>query len=280
MRHVAQQGDHGRGSRYPFVSNAFFDSTRRVHPAKKKGATRPRIGIFVLESLVPRPAGAFRHAYQAVAMSALFRTSKPQESSIRPSWTMHERMSRTLFQTACVTLRSSGPPNSRLLEAVSFCPFAIARPSLTRPSALSMNRVGLRVNQKLVLRGRPQWARTSADCRRAVSRGQRSSRPVWHGAAQASRICVERGMGWPERGSRDHVFPGRSTAYGPEAAEFASRDEACDYCAHLTATHYENFSVVTWLTPREHRPALQSIYAFCRWSDDLGDEIGDPCAIG
>ena len=43
----------------------------------------------------------------------------------------------------------------------------------------------------------------------------------------------------------------------------------------LTATHYENFSVVTWLTPREHRPAFQSIYAFCRWSDDLGDEVGD-----
>ena len=48
------------------------------------------------------------------------------------------------------------------------------------------------------------------------------------------------------------------------------------YCARLTATHYENFSVVTWLTPREHRPAFQSIYAFCRWSDDLGDEVGDP----
>ena len=64
--------------------------------------------------------------------------------------------------------------------------------------------------------------------------------------------------------------------YGPEAAERVSRDEAYAYCAHLTATHYENFSVVTWLTPREHRPAFQSIYAFCRWSDDLGDEIGDP----
>ena len=64
--------------------------------------------------------------------------------------------------------------------------------------------------------------------------------------------------------------------YGPEAVERVSRDEARAYCAHLTATHYENFSVVTWLTPREHRPAFQSIYAFCRWSDDLGDEIGDP----
>jgi squalene synthase HpnC len=64
--------------------------------------------------------------------------------------------------------------------------------------------------------------------------------------------------------------------YGPEAAGSASREEAIAYCAQLTATHYENFSVVTRLTPREHRPAFQSIYAFCRWSDDLGDEIGDP----
>ena len=45
--------------------------------------------------------------------------------------------------------------------------------------------------------------------------------------------------------------------------------------AQLTSGHYENFSVVTWLTPREHRAAFQSIYAFCRWSDDLGDEVGE-----
>jgi squalene synthase HpnC len=64
--------------------------------------------------------------------------------------------------------------------------------------------------------------------------------------------------------------------YGPPVCEPVSRQEALDYCARLTATHYENFSVVTWLTPRAHRPAFQSVYAFCRWSDDLGDEIGDP----
>ena len=29
-----------------------------------------------------------------------------------------------------------------------------------------------------------------------------------------------------------------------------SREDALEYCAGLTATHYENFSVVTWLTPR------------------------------
>ena len=64
--------------------------------------------------------------------------------------------------------------------------------------------------------------------------------------------------------------------FGPDSAERVSRSEALEYCARLTATHYENFSVVTWLTPRAYRPAFQSLYAFCRWSDDLGDEIGDP----
>jgi squalene synthase HpnC len=63
--------------------------------------------------------------------------------------------------------------------------------------------------------------------------------------------------------------------FGPGGSDRLSRDEALAYCARLTAGHYENFSVVTWLTPREHRAAFQSIYAFCRWSDDLGDEVGD-----
>lgn len=63
--------------------------------------------------------------------------------------------------------------------------------------------------------------------------------------------------------------------YGPDASYSMTLAEARAYCARLTATHYENFSVVTWLTPRRLRPAFQSIYAFCRWSDDLGDEVGD-----
>jgi squalene synthase HpnC len=64
--------------------------------------------------------------------------------------------------------------------------------------------------------------------------------------------------------------------FGPPALEALSREQSLDYCARLTASHYENFSVVTRLTPREHRAAFRSIYAFCRWSDDLADEVGDP----
>lgn len=63
--------------------------------------------------------------------------------------------------------------------------------------------------------------------------------------------------------------------FGPESAVRVSREEALDYCAQLTAAHYENFSVVTHLTPPHLIPAFRAVYAFCRWSDDLGDEVGD-----
>jgi squalene synthase HpnC len=72
------------------------------------------------------------------------------------------------------------------------------------------------------------------------------------------------------------AFADDLSRYGPGSSARVTRDEALAYCARLTATHYENFSVVTRLTPPDHRPAFRSIYAFCRWSDDLGDEVGDP----
>jgi squalene synthase HpnC len=74
----------------------------------------------------------------------------------------------------------------------------------------------------------------------------------------------------------DMTFREDLRQFGPGSEYCASREEALAYCARLTASHYENFNVVTWLTPRVHRPAFQSIYAFCRWSDDLGDEVGEP----
>jgi squalene synthase HpnC len=63
--------------------------------------------------------------------------------------------------------------------------------------------------------------------------------------------------------------------FGPSASCALGLEDARAYCANLTATHYENFSVVTWLTPARLRPAFRAVYAFCRWSDDLGDEVGD-----
>jgi squalene synthase HpnC len=55
-----------------------------------------------------------------------------------------------------------------------------------------------------------------------------------------------------------------------------SLDTARAYCERLARSHYENFSVATWFLPEKLRPHFYSIYAYCRISDDLGDEVGDP----
>jgi len=54
--------------------------------------------------------------------------------------------------------------------------------------------------------------------------------------------------------------------------------EAQEYCAHLAQTHYENFSVASWFLPRRLRQHFFNVYAYCRISDDLGDEVGDTAA--
>ena len=51
--------------------------------------------------------------------------------------------------------------------------------------------------------------------------------------------------------------------------------EAQEYCRRLARTHYENFSVATWFLPRSLRQHFFNVYAYCRISDDLGDETGD-----
>jgi squalene synthase HpnC len=52
-------------------------------------------------------------------------------------------------------------------------------------------------------------------------------------------------------------------------------DEARAYCKQLAESHYENFHVASWFLPKALRPHYHSIYAYCRISDDLGDEVGD-----
>ena len=52
-------------------------------------------------------------------------------------------------------------------------------------------------------------------------------------------------------------------------------DEARAYCRRLAESHYENFHVASWFLPKRLRPHFHSIYAYCRISDDLGDEVGN-----
>lgn len=63
---------------------------------------------------------------------------------------------------------------------------------------------------------------------------------------------------------------------GPPAATGSSSvplDDAYRYCADLARSHYENFNVGGWITPRDKLPHVHAIYAWCRMVDDLGDEV-------
>ncbi len=64
--------------------------------------------------------------------------------------------------------------------------------------------------------------------------------------------------------------------YGPETVSTLrlSRAQAQAYCSQLTRSHYENFSVATLLLPRRLLRHFHSVYAYCRWADDLADETG------
>ncbi|MGA8042310.1 MAG: squalene synthase HpnC [Terracidiphilus sp.] len=59
----------------------------------------------------------------------------------------------------------------------------------------------------------------------------------------------------------------------PEVAP--SLADAQAWCRELAESHYENFHVATWFLPRPLLPHFHAVYAYCRISDDLGDEVGD-----
>ncbi|HYP14438.1 MAG TPA: squalene synthase HpnC [Bryobacteraceae bacterium] len=62
----------------------------------------------------------------------------------------------------------------------------------------------------------------------------------------------------------------------PEALERQwSLQESLSYTRWLATHHYENFQVVSFLLPKRLHADFYNVYAFCRWADDLGDEIGD-----
>ena len=60
----------------------------------------------------------------------------------------------------------------------------------------------------------------------------------------------------------------------------SSLRSARDWCERYTREHQENFTVVSWFLPRELRGPMFAVYAFCRYTDDLGDEAaGDRLAL-
>ena len=74
-------------------------------------------------------------------------------------------------------------------------------------------------------------------------------------------------------------FDAELARWGPQSAGKLhaappSLAEARAYCLHVTRSHYENFTVASWLLPGRLRPHFHAVYAYCRWADDLADEAG------
>jgi squalene synthase HpnC len=84
--------------------------------------------------------------------------------------------------------------------------------------------------------------------------------------------------------SRVATLAANAAAWGRLPAEYAipaqapSLAAAQEYCRRLARSHYENFSVASWFLPPGLRQHFFNVYAYCRISDDLGDEVGDPAA--
>jgi phytoene/squalene synthetase len=61
-------------------------------------------------------------------------------------------------------------------------------------------------------------------------------------------------------------------------------DSAQQYTRYLATHHYENFNVASWLLPKALHQHFYNLYGYCRWADDLGDEVakrnGIDCWIG
>ena len=83
-------------------------------------------------------------------------------------------------------------------------------------------------------------------------------------ASDSRTAAIPSTTGWSAL-PREYAIP----AQAPTLAE------AREYCRRLARSHYENFSVASWFLPERLRQDFFNVYAYCRISDDLGEEVGD-----
>ena len=86
---------------------------------------------------------------------------------------------------------------------------------------------------------------------------------------EASRPVAEQVAEWCPAGGDSQRDDGRTVREAPPL------EDANAYCQTLGTGHYENFPLVSWMLPKGLHQHFYNVYAFCRWADDLGDEIGD-----
>jgi squalene synthase HpnC len=67
--------------------------------------------------------------------------------------------------------------------------------------------------------------------------------------------------------------PGELSLMEKLPADGCTPEAAQEYTRWLATHHYENFNVASWLLPKQLHQHFYNLYAYCRWADDLGDEI-------
>src|SRR5689334_4899802 len=60
--------------------------------------------------------------------------------------------------------------------------------------------------------------------------------------------------------------------YAARRTPHAALDAAYAHCWRIATSHYENFTVGSWLLPKPMRRHIAAIYAFARIADDMADE--------
>ena len=76
-------------------------------------------------------------------------------------------------------------------------------------------------------------------------------------------------------GARPFLTPAAFVRSAEALGESYTLAEAQSYTRWLATHHYENFHVVSFLLPKRLHQDFYNVYSYCRWADDLGDEIGD-----
>ena len=73
--------------------------------------------------------------------------------------------------------------------------------------------------------------------------------------------------------------PDARAAASTPAADAAALAEAYEFCARVARSHYENFTIASWLMPRAMRKHMYAIYAYARMADDFADEEHNPVKL-
>src|SRR5437588_5785731 len=76
-------------------------------------------------------------------------------------------------------------------------------------------------------------------------------------------------------GSPAYLAPAGYVSSPAAMQQRCTAEEGRAYTRWLATNHYENFHVVSFLLPKRLHQDFYNVYAYCRWADDLADEIGD-----